>query len=167
MFEVFYAYTEEYKHNECFLKTKQTFAICTKYNFVRLQNVCDLYIETCMLWNELLLFDVFKNHSPKIHSSIFRKITIDLLSFWGVYDVNLWEKNSGRNLAYKTEAVFPILKQKQSFRGISQKRLFCNVAFLRFSKPGEMPVTEFILVLYLSVLLACYFTKGWTFCQTI
>ena len=106
-------------------------------------------------------------HSPKIHSSIFRKITIDLLSFWGVYDVNLCEKNSGRNLAYKTEAVFPILKQKQSFRGISQKQLFCNVAFLRFSKPGEMPVTEFILVLYLSVLLACYFTKGWTFCQTI
>ena len=26
----FYAYTEEYKHNDCFLKTKQTFTICTK-----------------------------------------------------------------------------------------------------------------------------------------
>ena len=89
------------------------------------------------------------------------------MSFWGVYDVNLWEKNSGRNLSYKTEAVFPILRQKQSFGGISQKRLFCNVAFLRLSKPGEMPVTEFILVLSLSVLLACHFTKGWTFCHTI
>ena len=25
-----YAYTERFKHNDCFLKTKQTFAICTK-----------------------------------------------------------------------------------------------------------------------------------------
>ena len=44
MFEVFYAYTEEYKHNDCFLKTKQTFRICKKYNFIKLQNVCDLYV---------------------------------------------------------------------------------------------------------------------------
>ena len=27
---VFYSYMEEYKHNNCFLKTKQTFSICTK-----------------------------------------------------------------------------------------------------------------------------------------
>ena len=27
---VCYAYTERFKHNDCFLKTKQTFAICTK-----------------------------------------------------------------------------------------------------------------------------------------
>ena len=32
MLEVFYAYKEEYKHNDCVLKTKQTFAICTKKN---------------------------------------------------------------------------------------------------------------------------------------
>ena len=30
MLEVFYAYKEEYKHNDYVLKTKQTFAICTK-----------------------------------------------------------------------------------------------------------------------------------------
>ena len=30
MLEVFYVYKEEYKHNDCALKTKQTFAICTK-----------------------------------------------------------------------------------------------------------------------------------------
>ena len=27
---VFYAYAEEYKHNDCFIKKKQTFTICTK-----------------------------------------------------------------------------------------------------------------------------------------
>ena len=53
-----------------------------------------------------------------------------------------------------------ISRQKQSLGGVFQKLLFCNVAFLHFSKPGEMPVTDFILVLYLSVPAACYFTKG-------
>ena len=33
-------------------------------------------------------------HFPKIHRSVLRKITIDLLYFWDVYDVNLWEKIS-------------------------------------------------------------------------
>ena len=33
-------------------------------------------------------------HFPKIHRSVLLKITIDLLYFWDVYDVNLWEKNS-------------------------------------------------------------------------
>ena len=53
-------------------------------------------------------FDVFINHLLKIHRSILHKITIYLLYFWGVYDVNLWEKNSSRSTAYRTEAVFPI-----------------------------------------------------------
>ena len=35
---VFHAYTEECKHN-CFLKTKQTFTIRRKQNFMKLQNV--------------------------------------------------------------------------------------------------------------------------------
>ena len=32
------------------------------------------------------------NHLPKIYRSILHKITVDLLYFWGIYDVNLWEK---------------------------------------------------------------------------
>ena len=31
-------------------------------------------------------------HFPKIHRSVFHKMTIDLLYFWDVYDVNLWQK---------------------------------------------------------------------------
>ena len=30
MLGVFYSYTEKYRHKNCFLKTKQTFTICTK-----------------------------------------------------------------------------------------------------------------------------------------
>ena len=30
-------------------------------------------------------------HFPKIHRSVFRKITINLLYFWDIHDVNLWE----------------------------------------------------------------------------
>ena len=39
-----------------------------------------------------VFFDVFINHFPKIHGSDLRKIAIDLLYFWDVYDVNQWEK---------------------------------------------------------------------------
>ena len=35
-------------------------------------------------------------HSAKIHRSVFRKITIDLLYFWDVFDVNLLEKKNRR-----------------------------------------------------------------------
>ena len=41
-----------------------------------------------------------KIHFPKIHRSVLRKITIDLLYFWDVYDVNLWEKKFGKSTAY-------------------------------------------------------------------
>ena len=45
--------------------------------------------------------DFFLNHFPKIHSSVLRKITIGLLYFWDVYDVNLREnKNFGRSTSY-------------------------------------------------------------------
>ena len=33
-------------------------------------------------------------HFLKIHRNVLRKITTDLLYFWDVYDVNLWEKIS-------------------------------------------------------------------------
>ena len=40
-------------------------------------------------------------HFPKIHRSVLRKTTIDLLYFWGVYDVNLWEKHFGKTFRQK------------------------------------------------------------------
>ena len=42
--------------------------------------------------NVVVFFKVFINHLPKIHRGVLRKITIDLLYFWDIYDVNLWEK---------------------------------------------------------------------------
>ena len=48
----------------------------------------------------MFFFGVFLNHFPKIHRSVLRKITIDPLYFWDIYDVNLWEKNFERKTAY-------------------------------------------------------------------
>ena len=39
-------------------------------------------------------------HIPKIHRSVLKKVIIDLLYFWGVYDISLWEKKLGRSSAY-------------------------------------------------------------------
>ena len=39
-------------------------------------------------------------NSPKIHRSVLRKITIDLLYFWDVFDVNLRGKNVCSSTAY-------------------------------------------------------------------
>ena len=39
-------------------------------------------------------------HFQKIHRKVLCKITIDLLYFWDVYDINLWEKNFGSSTAY-------------------------------------------------------------------
>ena len=91
---MFYAYKGWYKHNDCVLKTKQTFAICTKQNFIKPQNFCvPIYIDLFVVkWMLLFFFEVFINRLPKIHRSVLRKITIDLLYFWDVYDVNLWQK---------------------------------------------------------------------------
>ena len=88
---MFNAYMEEYKHNACFLKTKQTFTICTKENVIKLQNVCNPFYR-CLLWNEYFLFNVFINHFLRIHRSVLLKITIGLLYFRDIYDVNLWER---------------------------------------------------------------------------
>ena len=42
----------------------------------------------------------FLPHFLKIHRSVLHKITIDLLYFWDVYDVSLWEKHFSRSTAY-------------------------------------------------------------------
>ena len=44
---MFYAYTEEYKHNDCFLKTK-----ISLYNMykIKLQNVCDMLDMFVVKW---------------------------------------------------------------------------------------------------------------------
>ena len=44
MLGVCYTHTEKYEHNNCFLKTKQTFTICKTQNLIKLHNVCDPYI---------------------------------------------------------------------------------------------------------------------------
>ena len=93
MLEVFYAYKEGYKHNDCVLKTKQSFAICAKQNFIKRQNSCDsVYIDLFVVKWMFFFSEVFINHLPKILWSVLSKITIDLSYFWNVYDINLWEK---------------------------------------------------------------------------
>ena len=53
----------------------------------------NIYRSVCCEMNVVVFFlEVFINHLPKIHRSVLRKITIDLLYFWDIYDVNLWEK---------------------------------------------------------------------------
>ena len=61
-------------------------------------------------------------------------------------------------MAYKAEAVFPIMYFKAE--AVIGRRFLKIVIFLHLSKPGEMLVTDFTLVVYLSVLPACYFSKG-------
>ena len=109
----------------------------------------------------------FINHFPKIHGSVLRKITLDLLYFWEVYDVSLWETNYSKSMANKAEAVFPITYFKAAVIG------------RRFSKIVVLQCSFFALVkawrnafdtFYFSSLFispACYFTKGWTPCQVI
>ena len=71
-----------------------------KQIFIKLQNDCDPYIEICLLSNDFFFFDNFINHFQKIHKSILHKITIDLLYFWDVYYINLWENIFCRSTAY-------------------------------------------------------------------
>ena len=78
MLGVFYAYTEDYKHNDCFLKTKQTFTICTTSENFKM-SVTRRYRYSCCEMN--VFFNVFINHFQKIYKSILRKITIDQLYF--------------------------------------------------------------------------------------
>ena len=85
---------------------------------IKLKNVCDPYIEICLLWKKFF-FNVFLNHFPKIHRSFLHKITIDLLYFWGVYDGNLWEKNLTEVWLINAEQImslynFIILRKKET-----------------------------------------------------
>ena len=110
-------------------------------------------------------FDVFINHFPKIHRSVLRKIAIDLLYFWDVHDANLWEKNSGRSNISR----YIFQGRSSHWEAFPKNSCFAMYLFLLLSKPGEIPVTDFILVVYLSALPVCYFTKekGWIPCQII
>ena len=71
-------------------------------------------------------------------------------------------KHYGRSKAYKAEAVFSVMyfKAKVVTGRRFPKIVVLQCSFLHLPKPGEMPVTDFILVVYLSAPPACYFTKG-------
>ena len=86
---MFYAYAEEYKHNDCFLRQNKLLQYVQNKTSKCLWSV---YIDMFVVKWMYFLY-VFINHFPKIHRSVLSKITIDLLYFWGIYDVNLWEKN--------------------------------------------------------------------------
>ena len=53
-----------------------------------------IYIYFCCEMNVFFFFSVFINNFSKIHRNVLRKITKDLLYFWDIHDINLWEKNS-------------------------------------------------------------------------
>ena len=63
---------------------------------------CKLILENSNLqsWWCFRLFLWRTQHFPRIHIKVLRKIIIDLLYFWDVYDINLWEKKFGRSTAY-------------------------------------------------------------------
>ena len=54
-------------------------------------SVTCLYRYVCYKMN-VFFYNLLINHLPKIYRSILHKITVYLLDFWGIYDVNLWEK---------------------------------------------------------------------------
>ena len=51
-----------------------------------------VYINKHVCYEMIFFFKVFINSFLKICGSVFRKTTINLLYFWDVYDVSLWEK---------------------------------------------------------------------------
>ena len=73
-----------------------------------------------------LFFLCFHNHFPKIHRSALHKITIDLLYFWDVCDINLWGKSfNGKSTAYSCRTNVFIY-----FRYFMEKRDFKTGVFL-------------------------------------
>ena len=93
---MFYSYTEEYKHNRQ-NKPWQYVQNKTSENF---KMSVTLYIDMSVMKWMFFCFNVFINHFLKIHRSALHKITIDLLYFWDVCDINLWEKGFGKSMAY-------------------------------------------------------------------
>ena len=82
-------------------------------------------------------FDIFINHFLKIHN-VLLKIAIDLLYFWEVYNISLWEKNYSRSMAYKAEAVFPItyFKAEAVIGRHFSKIVILQCSFLHLPKPA-------------------------------
>ena len=76
---MFYAYAEEYKHNDRFLKTEQVFTTCSKQNFIELLNVCDPYTYRYVCCEMNAFFEIFINHfseqSSLYNFNILRKKT--------------------------------------------------------------------------------------------
>ena len=111
MLGVFYA-----KHNDCFLKAKQTFAICRKQNFIKLQNVCDNYIYVCCEMNVFFL-DFFMNRFPKIHRSVLNKIPIAYYVFemlmMSIYEKKILAEARLIHTGQMSLYTFIILRKKQ------------------------------------------------------
>ena len=80
MLGMFYAYTEEYKHND-FFKDKTN--LCNMYK-IKLRYIC------CEM--NVFFSDLFINHLPKIHRSVLRKVAIDLLYF-ETFMTSIYEKS--------------------------------------------------------------------------
>ena len=88
MLEVFYAYKEGYKCNYCVLKTT---ILCNMYK-IKLQNSCDSVYVDLFVVKWMFFFRGFYKSLTENPLKCFYKITLDLLYFWNVYDVSLWEK---------------------------------------------------------------------------
>ena len=56
-----------------------------------------------------------REEQTRVHRSVLCKITIDLLYFWDIYDVNLLEQSIGRSTAYSCRANFIVLRKKRDY----------------------------------------------------
>ena len=91
MLGVFYAYTEEYKHNHCFIKTKTNNMYKIKLHKTS-KCLWPIYTDMFVV-KSMFFFNIFRNLFPKIHRGVLCKIAIYLLHFRDIYEVNLREKN--------------------------------------------------------------------------
>ena len=74
----------------------------------------------------------FHKSFSEIHWSILRKIAIDLLYFWDVYDVNLWEKKLGQKYGLQSRSNTHFKAEAGIGRRFS--KIVCNVAFFALFK---------------------------------
>ena len=93
---IIYKYTYKYTNNEAML-IKNEHTSCFHCLMILLI-IC--YIGILKRLIRKMNSVTQKVQFPKIHRSLLCKITIDLMYFWGVYDINLWEKNLSRSMAY-------------------------------------------------------------------
>ena len=112
-------------------------------------------------------FNVFIKNFLKIHRNVLHKKQM-IYCIFETFMTSVYEKKITAEVWLTRQKEYFVLHiSRQSLGDLCQKELFCNVAFLHLSKPGEMPATDFILVVYLLVPPACYFTKRWTPCLII